>query len=92
MQIRHSATPEFPEFDERLGAVLRRAFEDSDRSANEQVKRFMALVAAVAARIKGAPILYRADGAFAHPDLAAELRKPENADLEWIARSMARAR
>lgn len=92
MQVRHSATPEFPEFDERLGAALRRAFEESDRSANEQVKRFMALVAAVATRINGAPILYRADGAFAHPDLAAELRKPENADLEWIARSMARAR
>ena len=50
----------------------------------------MALVASVASRINEAPILYRADGAFAHPILAAELEKPENADLAWIARSMAR--
>lgn len=90
MQIGHSARPEFPEFDERLSALLRRAFEDSDRSTNDQVKRFMALVAAVASRIGKTPILYRADGAFAHPELAAELRKPVNADLAWIARSMAR--
>lgn len=90
MQIRHSARPEFPEFDEKLGALLRSAFEESDRSANDQVKRFMTLVTAVAARIGTTPILYRANGAFAHPALAAELRKPENADLAWIARSMAR--
>jgi hypothetical protein len=90
MQIGRSAIPEFPESDERLGAALRRAFEESDRSANDQVKRFMALVAAVASRINEPAILYRADGAFAHPILAAELEKPENADLAWIARSMAR--